>query len=142
MNIRQESSKPVFRGRKLVLNYTSGSPCDSPRTQNVDLRLSDGDQRKRNDDDDDDDNDKMKHDDEEDRDDRNRKNDKRLKSTIISFHCENDSLKPKVALSFIAASEDECTYFFEVRSIAACGGVNQTEQSLGPGGVFGVMYFA
>ena len=24
--------------------------------------------------------------------------------------------------------------------MAACGGVNETEQTLGPGGVFGVMY--
>lgn len=137
---RQKSTEPVFRGRKLVLNYTSGSPCDSPPTQNVNLRP-------RNDVDDDDggdekkpDDDEEKHDDEKD-DDKNRKKDRRLKSTIIYFQCERDALAPKAHLSFIAASEDECTYFFEARSMAACGGVDQTEQSLGPAGVFGVMYF-
>jgi cation-dependent mannose-6-phosphate receptor len=43
-------------------------------------------------------------------------------------------------VSFVGASQDECTYFFEARSMAACGGVNETEQTLGPGGIFGVMY--
>ena len=64
----------------------------------------------------------------------------RRKSTVISFLCERDSLVSKVHLSFVGASQDECTYFFEAKSIAACGGVNETQQSLGPGGVFGVMY--
>ena len=38
----------------------------------------------------------------------------------------------------MAASEDECTYFFEARSPSACGGV-EAETTLGPGGVFGVI---
>lgn len=130
--VRQASSEPVFRGRKLVLNYTSGSPCNSPSTRSLNLLARD------HDDHDDDDDDEKKHDDEGH--DNDRKNDTRLKSTIIYFQCERDALAPKVHLSFIAASQDECTYFFEARSMAACGGVDQTEQSLSPGGVFGVMY--
>lgn len=117
----QESSEPVFRGRKLVLNYTSGSPCSSDRTRNP--RSFDEDEHDGNNGDQGD-----------------HKTDERRKSSIISFQCERDALAPKAQVSFVGASQDECTYFFEARSMAACGGVNETEQTLGPGGVFGVMY--
>ena len=63
----------------------------------------------------------------------------RRKSTLISFTCDRDSLAPKVHLSFIGSDPDECTFFFEARSMAACGGVSEAQQSLGPGGVFGVI---
>lgn len=129
---RQASTEPLFRGRKLVLNYTDGSPCES----NSDRLLP----RKLNVPDDDDD------DDEDDWDD-DRKGHKgsktkepvRRKSTLISFTCDRDSLAPKVHLSFIGSDPDECTFFFEARSMAACGGVSEAQQTLGPGGVFGVI---
>lgn len=128
----QASTEPFFRGRKLVLNYTDGSPCEL----NSDRLLP----RKLNVPDDDDD------DDEDDWDD-DRKGHKgsktkepvRRKSTLISFTCDRDSLAPKVHLSFIGSDPDECTFFFEARSMAACGGVSEAQQTLGPGGVFGVI---
>jgi cation-dependent mannose-6-phosphate receptor len=108
----------------MVLNYTSGSPCSSHLTKNSRSLLGDDENHDggKNDD-------KGEH-----------KNDDRRKSSIISFQCERDALAPKVHLSFVGASQDECTYFFEARTMAACGGVNETEQTLGPGGIFGVMY--
>lgn len=72
---------------------------------------------------------------------KNKENSKvRRKSTIISMTCDRESLAAKAHVSFIGASLDECTYFFEAKSIGACGGVIQdTQQTIGPGGVFGVM---
>jgi cation-dependent mannose-6-phosphate receptor len=43
------------------------------------------------------------------------------------------------SISFAGTDPDECAYFFEVRSAAACGGVEPVQQTLGPGGVFGVI---
>lgn len=67
---------------------------------------------------------------------------KRRKQTIISLLCEMDPLAAKAAFSFVAASEDECTYFFEGRTHAACGTIEKEAQTLSPAGVFGVMYVA
>ena len=110
------------------MNYTDGSPCDEATNS---LRT-----RKLKDNDDDDENDS-------DRDDK-KKDHKytagRRKSTLISFICDHDSLAPKAHISFLGASPDECTYFFEARSMAACGGVIDPQQTLGPGGVFGVIF--
>lgn len=61
------------------------------------------------------------------------------KSTLISLLCDRDPLAPKASISFVGASPDACTYFFELRSMAACGGVSEAQQTLGPAGVFGVM---
>lgn len=146
---RQQSSELIFRGRKLVLNYTGGSPCETKRTKVPRRIVDDGDDKK--DDDskkgdnkkgDDKKGDDKKGDDRKDDDKDHDGEDKivRRKSTIISFLCERDSLAPKAHLSFVGASEDECTYFFEAKAMAACGGVSQVQQPLGPGGVFGVMY--
>ena len=127
------------------MNYTGGSPCDGHLTK-VPRKLLDDDDRdhKKEDDDDhkkdDKDNDDHKKDGDRKHDDGGKKDNVRRKSTIISLLCERDSLAPTAHLSFIGASEDECTYFFEAKAKAACGGVNETQQSLGPGGVFGVMY--
>lgn len=68
----------------------------------------------------------------------------RRKSSIISLLCEREPLAPKgpqAAVAFVGASQDECTYFFEVRSPAACAGaeIDSSSGALGPGGVFGVM---
>lgn len=150
-SIGQQSSEPVFRGRKLVLNYTGGSPCDGPLTKFPRKLIGDDDDDHKKDDDDDDhkkdddhekddkDKDDNKKDDDRKHDNGGKKDNKRRKSSIISFLCERDSLAPSAHLSFIGASEDECTYFFEAKAKAACGGVNETQQSLGPGGVFGVI---
>jgi len=62
----------------------------------------------------------------------------RRKNTIISLLCSNDPLAPPMTLSFVA-SPDSCTYIFEARTNAACGGVETAKQQLGPSGVFGVI---
>lgn len=63
----------------------------------------------------------------------------RRKSTIMSFLCDREALSAQATASFVG-SMDSCTYFFEVRSAAACGGVAMApEGGLGPAGVFGVM---
>ena len=115
----------------MVLNYTDGSPCEETSGR---LRS-----RKLNGDDDDDDGD----DDDHHRSDRKKHKSPstetgKRKSTLISFICERDSLAPKAHLSFLGTF-DECTYMFEARSMAACGGIVDPQQSLGPGGVFGVI---
>jgi cation-dependent mannose-6-phosphate receptor len=132
----------VFRGRKLVLNYTDGSPCgdsyDRRDLLNHDAEDIDGSAfdsyhgyRKSDEDD--------EEDDKKDKDKGKSKSSTKRKQTIISFLCENDPLAAKATVSFVGASEDECTYIFEARSSAACGGIEKEVQQLGPGGVFGVM---
>lgn len=111
------------------MNYTGGSPCDEPSKR---LRS-----RKLLDDDDDDEGHDKPH---KGKDHKYLGETRRRKSTLISFICDHDSLAPKAHLSFLGASPDECTYFFEARSMAACGGVIDPQQSLGPGGVFGVIF--
>ncbi|WPH01357.1 Hypothetical protein R9X50_00419900 [Acrodontium crateriforme] len=137
-----QNSAPLFRGRKLVLNYTDGSPCDADagkRSHTVNDIMNrelvgkpKGDQ---NDDDDDD----------EDDDSRKKPSKKpsssvRRKNTIISMLCDRDPLSPLLTLSFVG-SPDECTYVFEGRSSAVCGGVEAAKQTLSPSGVFGVIAF-
>lgn len=140
-SLGQENHEPVLRGRKLVLNYTGGSPCgaSSKSRRSVDLlserEIIGGD---------DDDDDKKKDDDEDsdkkkDKSDKSPSKDTRRKSTIISMLCDRDPMSPKLTLNFVGADEDECAYFFEARSAAACGGIEVAKQTLSPGGVFGVI---
>ncbi|KAK5000103.1 hypothetical protein LTR28_013173, partial [Elasticomyces elasticus] len=123
-SIGQQNLEPVFRGRKLVLNYTDGSPCPSSPSRRS------ASPRKIVDDDDDDDEKPRRP---------SPKGPTRRKSTVISLLCDKDPLNPLLTLSFVATSPDECTYFFEARSSAACGGIEVAQQQLGPGGVFGVI---
>ncbi|KAL2871140.1 putative vacuolar sorting receptor (Mrl1) [Aspergillus lucknowensis] len=92
-SIGQQASDPFFRGRKLVMNYTDGSPCDG--------------------------------------------DDSRTKSTLISFLCDRDVSASQSTFSFVGTM-DHCTYFFDVRSSAACGGYGHDPagQGLSPGGIF------
>lgn len=142
---------PVIRGRKLVLNYTDGSPCgaDAKRARG----LADMAEREIVDDDDDDDNKKKekdgkKHSDSDDDDEEDDKKPSRpskpsssvrRKSTIISMLCDRDPLAPPLSLSFVGTDPDECAYFFEARSPSACGGIETAKQTLSPSGVFGVI---
>ena len=132
----QQSSELVFRGRKLVLNYTDGSPCtpSSKSKRAPSPKLIDGD-------DDDDDDDRNHHSKRPKGGSDRHRGPIHRKSTLISLLCEKDrtSEAPKASVAFVGASPDECAYFFEVRSAAACPGVSDAQQSLGPGGVFGVM---
>ncbi|GAM82654.1 hypothetical protein ANO11243_006360 [Dothideomycetidae sp. 11243] len=104
-SIGSQNDQPVFRGRKLVLNYTDGSPCPSAGSSTSSPTPSASARRK---------------------------------NTIISFLCAADPLAPPMAVSFVA-SPDSCTYIFEARTPAACGGVEVAQQQLGPAGVFGVI---
>ncbi|KAK2812594.1 hypothetical protein FQN50_001238 [Emmonsiellopsis sp. PD_5] len=121
-SIGQQGAAPVFRGRRLVLNYTDGSPCPAPTTSNLLKReIIDGD------------NDHDNHTDPE------PETSSRRKSTILSFHCDRDLISPAATVSFVGTM-DSCSYFFEVRSAAACGGVAASaDGGLGPAGVFGVI---
>ena len=118
---------PVIRGRKMVLNYTEGSPCPT-----VDKRR-DIPSREIIDDDDDD-----KDDDKDEDDNRPSSSSTRRKTTIISMLCERDPLMPPLTLSFVA-SPDECTYIFEARTNAACAHLEVAKQTLSPSGVFSVI---
>jgi len=125
-SIGQQNSDLVFRGSKLVLNFTNGSPCDTSEKSKRNARIKD--------DDDDDPHSKKPN--------SGSKSKIRRKSTIISLLCQKEPLgpkAPKATVAFIGASEDHCTYFFEARSQYACAGIETTPQQLGPGGVFGVI---
>ncbi|PYI17791.1 mannose 6-phosphate receptor domain-containing protein [Aspergillus violaceofuscus CBS 115571] len=100
-SIGQQASDPFFRGRKLVMNYTDGSPCPGDYLGNGSTHT---------------------------------------KSTIMSFLCERDSPSSQATVSFVGTM-DQCTYFFEVRSSAACGATAPIppNQGLSPGGVFGII---
>lgn len=131
----QQSSAPLFRGRKLVLNYTDGSPCPSKPSSLSTRKIVDGDGPKDHDDDDDEDEPQKPS-----KPPPKSKPSERRKSTLISLLCDRDPLAPPAAVHFVGTT-DNCSYFFEVRSQAACGGVAaDTAQTVGPGGVFGIMF--
>ncbi len=99
----------TVRGRRLVLQYTNGSPCGSSS------------KRSTWDDDEDD------------------KKSARRKSSIISFHCDKDPLATQATASFVGVDPDECSYHFEVLSKAACVTAEPAKQSVGPGAVFAII---
>ena len=131
-SIGQSNSELVFRGRKLVLNYTSGSPCPdldsdgNPKPLDLQTRkiIGDGD--------DDDHRDDSK---------KQPKPSKRHKFTLLSLLCDRDpTLSTHPSLSFLG-TPDHCVYVFEARSRYFCGGAVSSSEpgSMGPGGVFGVI---
>lgn len=58
------------------------------------------------------------------------------KSTLMSLMCDHEQFS-KPSVSFVGQMND-CSYFFEVRTAAACATINKA-QELGPGAVFGAM---
>lgn len=113
-SIGQQNDELLFRGKKLLLNYTNGSPCPELDEKGVPI----------------------------DSDFAPRKLPLRRKSTLLSFICDTSpNLSTKPAIAFLG-SPDHCTYVFEVRSRYACGGTTQSEEkgTLGPGGVFAVIF--
>lgn len=119
--LRQQSSTPMFRGRKLVLNYTNGSPCEQQsQSSRVKAGSNESNDREKK---------RKTHHEEP----------VRRKSTLISLLCDRDVITPRVAISFVGASPDHCAYFFEARSTSACGGISKEAATMSPGGVFGVM---
>ena len=140
----------------MVLNYTDGSPCgtqssssierrkknsskdkDKPKDNPKDKPKEGGDEDGENDGDSGDDEKHRKPEDEKKP--PKQKPVTQRKSTLISLLCDRDPLAPKASVAFIGASPDKCAYFFEVRSLAACGGASDSRQTIGPGGVFGIM---
>ncbi|KAF2091539.1 mannose 6-phosphate receptor domain-containing protein [Saccharata proteae CBS 121410] len=129
-SIGQQSSEPIFRGRKLVLEYTGGSYCSSGlSSRSAPSHVSDdfwaSEKHKK-----DDDNDTAMA--------QPNGTDKRRKSSIISLLCEDNTMAglDEASVAFVGASPDDCTYFFEARSRAACGGIEKAAQQVSPGGVF------
>ncbi len=112
-SIGQQNEELVFRGKKLVLNYTQGSPC--PDLDEDGNPIDD--------------------------DFVTRKANIRRKSTLLTFACDTSPLlSSRPAVNFYGTL-DHCTYVFEIRSRYACGGTTASEEkgTLGPGAVFGVI---
>lgn len=122
------------RGRKLVLQYTGGSPCgnsnvkrsgahqgaryrDYGADEDVQTSTATGDLKAMETD-----------------------SPKRRKSATISFLCDRDPMASSAAFSFVGTDPEECAYFFEARSIHACAGVEPHKPgSVGPGSVFAII---
>lgn len=117
----------TVRGRKLLLNYTNGSPCpdldeygNPISARSLDGRaLLDGNDTKKG----------------------KTLRAVRRRSTILSFICDTSpALSTTPRISFLAAP-DHCSYIFEVRSRYACAGATPSHEkgTLGPGGVFAMI---
>ena len=125
ISIGQQNNELLFRGKKLLLNYTMGSPCPDLDEDGYPIQTHHATPREIVDGGDDDD----------------RKKSKavtRRKTTMMSFTCDTSPLlSTRPAISFLG-TPDHCTYIFEVRSRHACGGTTASHESgtLGPGGVF------
>ncbi|KAK3064983.1 Cation-independent mannose-6-phosphate receptor CI-MPR, partial [Teratosphaeriaceae sp. CCFEE 6253] len=140
-SIGQENHAPVLRGRKLVMNYTDGSPCGEDAGGKRAHTVEDLTRRAILDDDDDDDDDeddkkRPKKPSKDEDDDRPKKPSPfvRRKNTLISFLCDRDPLAAALSLSFIGTSPDSCTYLFEARTPYGCGGIEKATQTLSPSG--------
>ena len=112
-SIGQQNDELVFRGKKLLLNYTMGSPCpdldEDGKPIDADLVASKANQRR--------------------------------KYSLLHFVCDTSPLvSTRPAISFLG-SQDHCNYVFEVRSRYACGGTTQSEEkgTAGPGAVFSLI---
>ena len=126
----------TMRGRKLLLNYTNGSPCPELdgngqpiyRRSPLDVReLLDGGRKGHGD------NNTGKN--------KSPLKSNRKKSTILSFICDTSpALSTTPRISFLA-SPDHCSYIFEVRSRYACAGATPSHEkgTVGPGGVFAMI---
>ena len=112
-SIGQQNDELLFRGKRLILNYTQGSPCPDLDEDGVPI----------------------------DEDLVDRQVNRRRKSTLLTFACDTSPLlSTRPAINFLG-SLDHCTYMFEVRSRNACGGTTASEErgTLGPGAVFGLI---
>lgn len=132
----------TIRGRKLLLNYTNGSPCPDLdeygdplpySSSGLEVRkLLDGEKGTEKDDGD--------HEDDRPKKGKARKYTRR-KSTLLSFICDTSpALSTTPRISFLA-SPDHCSYVFEVRSRYACAGATPSHErgTLGPAGVFAMI---
>lgn len=143
-SLGESNQNLTIRGRKLVLNYTHGSPCPDLDDDGNPIALAslsshvDGRKLISGEDDDDDDEDKKA----AWKDSKSKvSKSSRRKSTILSFICDTSpALSTTPRISFVA-SPDHCSYVFEVRSRYACAGATPSHEkgTLGPAGVFGMI---
>ncbi|KHN97096.1 Mannose-6-phosphate receptor, binding protein [Metarhizium album ARSEF 1941] len=128
------------RGRKLVLQYTGGSPCGaskstrrsrSPPSHSTNDRRANKESSLT----------RQPHEVETLKEDKEAKEEpSRRKSTTISFLCDRDPTSSQASISFVGVDEDECSYFFEGRSSHACAQAEPHKPgSVGPGSVFGII---
>lgn len=134
-SIGQASAAPLFRGKKLILNYTDGSPCDNdaPKPRALEPRSpkkvddSDSDSS-----DDPDDTDRPHH--------RKPSASTRLKTTFIEFTCDSQSVSTQKTHIHYLGNFDNCFYMFDAKSPLACPSpVSPPTQSVGPGFVFSLI---
>lgn len=129
---RQLNTTLVPRGSQLVLRYSGGSPCAIGKRKDT-RQLHSGASYK----------------DSDHETDAHKINDwakdeeaVRRKSAIISFRCDREIGNTHPRLSFIEVDEDECTYVFSMLSQHACAKTEPHKAgSVGPGGVFGIIFF-
>jgi cation-dependent mannose-6-phosphate receptor len=168
--VRSESLELQSRGRKLVLQYTGGSPCGStsPSSRRARARRQDfenmfdggsvpdipgGDvdiDDELDDSNGDSDNDDVGYGDERDDDtgapmaqhmDVGGYTSPRRKSATISFLCDREPGSTAATISFVGTDPEECAYFFEARSVHACAQAEPHKPgSVGPGSVFGLIF--
>ncbi|TWU73158.1 Cation-independent mannose-6-phosphate receptor CI-MPR [Metarhizium rileyi] len=139
-SIGSESMDLVSRGRKLVLQYTGGSPCGTFAKSNKSTRSSSSHSEKYNYGAREADLSNQPHLVESLKDDQKEEPSPRRKSTTISFLCDRDPSSSQASISFVGVDKDECSYFFEGRSIHACAQAEPHKPgSVGPGSVFGII---
>jgi cation-dependent mannose-6-phosphate receptor len=151
----QQSGELVPRGRKLVLQYTGGSPCgvdekrkdkragvhDGAKYKSREFKEGDDDEKDKKDGDKEEDTDKKKDREKEKEKEKEKEPTIRRKSATISFLCDHDADTP-TAISFVGTGPDECAYFFEARSQHACATAEPHKPgSVGPGSVFAIIFF-
>jgi cation-dependent mannose-6-phosphate receptor len=143
-SLGSQSTSITSRGRKLVLQYTGGSPCGPKNDKRTKRSLShEGSSYRTYDDEEDSPTNKTSNAESIDAA-KKEKDEKetttRRKSATISFLCDRDSLTGTAA-SFIGVDPDECSYFFEVRSLHACTGASAEHKpgSVGPGSIFAII---
>ena len=119
---RQLSTTLTLRGRRLVLQYTHGSPCGKEEKKRRardagtwDDEFADKEVEAYT------------------------KNGSRRKSALISFHCDKDPLATTASATFVGVDPDECAYSFEVLSRAACVAAQPAKQGVGPAAVFAII---
>jgi cation-dependent mannose-6-phosphate receptor len=134
-----ESVDLKSRGRKLVLQYTNGSPCGSSSKSNKSARSPSSNSANYSYGNKESTLTTQPHQVETLKDEKEEKSTRR-KSATISFLCDRDPTGSQASVSFVAVDEDECSYFFEARSIHACAQAEPHKPgSVGPGSVFGII---
>lgn len=129
-SLGQQNHNLTLRGRKLLLNYTGGSPCpdldeygDPIDLLNVREIIGGGNKSKTG------------------SGSNSGSKNMRRKSTMLSFICDTSpALSATPRISFVGTL-DHCTYNFEVRSRYACAGATPSHEkgTLGPAGVFAMI---